>query len=308
MISIAGERVNPLSDFIFLKALGERGAEPELKAFLGEILKKTGRYPISHLELVSKHLIPSEIRRGKSCVLDIHAAVDGASADIEVQLGNQGDLVRRMLFYASRLYTINSAAGEKYQDFPDVIVISIIDFEVSSSPNFHNTYHFRNDDTGELFSGVIELHVIEMPKFRRLAKKDMNNPLHQWLMFFDEHTDEFTLKNIIDMNTEIKETNKRIMHAVSTPEALTWFYDKKAAEWNYNTDMANAKEQGKEEGVGIGKELGKEIGKIETRNENILNFFQLGIPVEKIAEGVKLPLSEVLAITSNANRQYSFAQ
>jgi hypothetical protein len=126
-------------------------------------------------------------------------------------------------------------------------------------------------------------------------------------MFFDEHTDEFTLKNIIDMNTEIKETNKRIMHAVSTPEALTWFYDKKAAEWNYNTDIAKAEEKGEKRGEKRGEERGEKRGEEKKELELIIKFFQGGFPADKIAETVGRPLSEVLAITSNANR-YSFAQ
>jgi hypothetical protein len=74
-------------------------------------------------------------------------------------------------------------------------------------------------------------------------------------------------------------------------DALDLYYRRKVAEWNYNTDIAKAREKGQKASERKGEKR-KEL-------ELIINFFRLGIPVEKIAAGVKLPLSDVLSIISS---------
>ena len=56
---------------------------------------------------------------------------------------------------------------------------------------FHTKFHLWEDTERYKLTDAIEIHFIEMVRFRKLAKKDLiNDPLHRWLTYFDEQTDE----------------------------------------------------------------------------------------------------------------------
>jgi hypothetical protein len=63
-------------------------------------------------------------------------------------------------------------------------------------------------------------------------------------------------------------------------DALDLYYRRKVAEWNYNTDIAKAREK--------------------IRNEIMFQMFQDGLPPDQIAKFVKIPPSEVLSIRASS--------
>jgi predicted transposase/invertase (TIGR01784 family) len=186
-------RLNPLNDFLFMKYMGEEGDEEQLLAFLNVVLHKTGNDGIVSVKILDTRL-SADIIGNKSTVLDVRAEMDnGTKVNIEVQLRDVGNMDRRSLFYWSREYVKGIQAGDDYIDLPRVITVNIIDAELLSIDEVHASFHLWEDTHRDyMLTDILEIHFIDMVKFRRLKKKDIeHNRLHRWLTFFDKRTQKF---------------------------------------------------------------------------------------------------------------------
>ena len=62
-----------------------------------------------------------------------------------------------------------------------------------------------------VLTDVIEVHFINMVKFRRQETKDIvNNGLERWLTFFDQNTPEEVLEEVIKMDSVIQKTVRKM--------------------------------------------------------------------------------------------------
>lgn len=302
MTAYNGDKINPLNDYAFLKALGEPGAEDQLRCFLDQILKKTRRGPITRLEILNKHLNAANILHGKACIFDVDAIADGARVNIEVQLTDRGGTVQRALFNWSTLFAHDIQEGEPYTALPEVIVINILGYTFPKDDNdadFHNSYHLCNDKNGVPLANTMEVHIVAMTKFDIYPDKDYTDLFQQWLMFLNPNTDEVTLNKILTMNPQIKQTYDRLRTAMQDPEEYKIYL----RQVKYQKDMATALATGEQRG----RLTGEQEGRMKERIETILALFRAGDPVEKIAAVVRRSVDEVQEIIRRNGAYYQSA-
>ena len=199
-------RLNPLNDYLFFKVMGEKGDEPQLLGFLNAVLGRSGREPIESLEIAENTSFEKDFIDGKSCILDVLAILqDGTKVNIEVQLSNKYNMERRSLFYWSKVYSKSLKKGKDYRALPNVIAINIVDFDYLPGENFHACFHLREDaDPSIILSPVLEIHFVNMVKWRRQREKDLAVPLHRWLTWFDEKSPPELIEEVLSMDTAIK--------------------------------------------------------------------------------------------------------
>ncbi|WP_157078687.1 Rpn family recombination-promoting nuclease/putative transposase, partial [Methanobrevibacter filiformis] len=126
-----GERFNPLNDYLFLEYMGKQGDEEQLLSFLNAVLTRTNNDVLTSIEIVENTEITPDVLGDKSCVLDVRAkTADGTKIEIEVQLANEYNMIKRLLYYWSREFVVNLDSGDKYQELPKVIAIGILDFSL----------------------------------------------------------------------------------------------------------------------------------------------------------------------------------
>jgi hypothetical protein len=78
-------RLRILNDLAFQKALGEKGDEPQLFAFLNAVLERIGKNSLQSVEIMEGKDIAAETAGGKSGRLDVPAKLaSGAKVNIEV--------------------------------------------------------------------------------------------------------------------------------------------------------------------------------------------------------------------------------
>lgn len=113
----------------------------------------------------------------------------GELINIEMQLSNQNNMMKRTLFYWSRLYSFQLERGKGYHTLLPTITINICDFTLFDTPHYHSTYHLYEDTTKERLApqdDVLEIHFIEMRKFIKLWRKEKLDPfddiLVRWLL------------------------------------------------------------------------------------------------------------------------------
>jgi predicted transposase/invertase (TIGR01784 family) len=261
-----------LNDFVFLKCFGEKGREEQLTALLNAVLRRTGKKRIVSLEIIENKELPAEITGGKLSKLDVRAVLqDGTRVDIEVQLKNEYNMDKRSLRYWALEYSRSITEGQDYIEMPPVIVINILDFAYIPLDDFHTSFHIYEDRHKEyMLTDALEMHFIEMVKWRKLKEKDLNNPLHRWMVYFDEQSPAELVEEAVKMDTAIQATEDKMAMIMRDP-ALLHAYDMfEQARIDYKMGMQGARQEGEQEGE---RKRAVEIAK---------NLKAMGIAIEQI--------------------------
>ena len=273
---MAIERLNPLNDYIFLKIMGEKGDEDQLLAFLNAVLKRPEKQ-LQSIEIIESKAFPADIIGGKSCVLDVRAVYEDSNrVNIEVQLRDLGNMERRSLYYWSREFTKGLSAGQEYEETPNVIAINIVDYMFQFDiPDFHTTFHIWEDKYKDIkLTDALEIHFIEMVKFRSLEERDIqNDPLHRWLIYLDKGSPQELIEEAIKMDIGIQKADTKL-RIISQDEETRRIYEmREKALSDWTSGVNHARREGKQEG--------KQEGRLEER-QKILKMLKSGKSLEEI--------------------------
>lgn len=222
-------KVKPLNDFIFKKLFGEKGNEDILIAFINAVLKRTKKEKIVELEIIDNKQLTKELILDKTGIIDVRAKTSkGENIDIEVQLTDQGNMDKRTLFYWGKMYLENIKQGQDYTSLEKVITINILDFEFLGTESYQSSFHLWEDiEKDYMLTDVVEIHFLELPKFRKKKDKDYReNAIERWLMFLEKDISETTLKELISLDTAIEKAEQKIEYLSSDEETMRIYYDR----------------------------------------------------------------------------------
>lgn len=119
--------LSPKLDVVFQALFGEVGNERITKDFLESILKKK----IEKIDLSKNLILRKEFKDDKLGILDILAELDGKeNCNIELQIVDRKNIIERILYYWSKLYSRQIRSGEDYELLEKTIVILITNFKV----------------------------------------------------------------------------------------------------------------------------------------------------------------------------------
>jgi predicted transposase/invertase (TIGR01784 family) len=280
-VPMTNERLNPLNDYLFLKIMGEKGDEEQLCAFLNAVLGRKGPDALESVEIIENKRINAVVAGDKSSILDVRARTSaGELADIEVQLRNMGNMDRRSLFYWSLEFSRGLEAGQDYRETPDVIAINIVNYEfLPQVPVFHTSFHIWEDRYREvLLTEALEIHFIEMVKFRREREKDLeHDPLQRWLTWFDRESPHGLVEEVIKMDAGIQKAEKKLTYVSQDKEALRAYQMRELALSDWTSGLNYAREKGIQEGM----------------LKAAANLKRRGLPIDQIAEDTGLSVEDI---------------
>jgi predicted transposase/invertase (TIGR01784 family) len=268
-------RINPLNDIAFQKAFGEKGDEEQLIAFLNSSLAGIDRPAIQSVDIQEAKDLPPVTLEGKLGRLDVLAVLtDGSKVDIEVQRENEHNFVERSLCYWAMNYFRSIHSGDDYAKLVPVICLNILDFGLIDLPDYHTSFHIY-EDTHKAFklTDKLELHFLNMVKFRKLKEKDMADPLQRWLTYFDEHSPESLIKEVINMDAAIGKVQEKLDWISADDDTYRRYLSLEKARLDYNSGMNWARKEGI---LTVAK-----------------NFKKLGEPLDRIAQATGLPVEEI---------------
>lgn len=274
-----------------MKYMGEEGDEEQLLAFLNAVLQKTGRNGIVAVKILGNRNLSAEIKGDKASVLDVRAVMnDGTKVNIEVQLQTVGNMAKRSLYYWCREYIKGIRSGKDYSQLPRVIAINILGSELFPVDAMHTSFHLWEDSLKDfMLTDVLEIHFIDMVKYRHLKEKDIeHNDLHRWLAFFDKNTNKETIEKITAMDTAIEKALRKISQVLQDEDMLRLYHSREMAEMDYNSGMNHARREGMQQGIAIGEQ--------KVQAKYVSKLFQKGMSVKDIAELADLPEEEVDSI------------
>lgn len=279
------ELLKPKIDVVF-HALIRKGNERIAKS----IIKATTKEKIEKVELDNDRYLVGKYPEEKLGIVDLKATLDnGTICDIEIQLADNKDTAERFLYYWSRIYSSQLRKGDDYGKLNKVIGIIIIDYELEKTKEVNklNTkWKIKEVSTGKEIelTDVLELHIIEIPKAKKMLQKEPNNELAQWGMFINNPNESEV--------SQIMEKNKEIEEAMNELEKIS-----KDRELRRVAELREKAIRDEKNGLRHAREEGKEEGKVEGIKETAVKIAQSlkkeNFTTEKIAELTGLTVQEI---------------
>lgn len=176
--------MNLKNDIIFSTFFSRKGNEEFLIDFL-EALLKIEINKIKIREEVNLERLAKDEKGGR---LDLQAELNnGIIINIELQIENRNNMENRTLLYGAKTIARETKRGADYKNIKQVIIISILDYEMLGFDEYVSETATVLDKHREyeVIKGI-KWYFIELPKFRK-AHPDMNEKLNQWLAFIDDY-------------------------------------------------------------------------------------------------------------------------
>jgi predicted transposase/invertase (TIGR01784 family) len=175
--------INPKTDFAFKKIFGSEQSKDILISFLNGMLYE-GKSVILDLEIVNPYQVP-RIRGIKDTYLDVKAKITGdKTVIIEMQVLNVEGFEKRILYNASKAYSIQLETGKNYTLLNPVIALTITDFEMF--PHLErviNRFILKEKDfLVDYLTDDLELVFVELPKFHKPLEQ-LESLTDKWIYF-----------------------------------------------------------------------------------------------------------------------------
>ena len=202
------KRYPPKMDIVFQAIFGEVGSENITKDFLEKILKRK----IEKISLDKNPILRRELKDDKLGVLDIVTELDGKEkCNIEMQLIDKNNIIERMLYYWSKMYTRQIKAGDDYNKLEKTIVILIADFNIKGleEVEYHSTWKIIETNSVKklILTDKFELDIIELSKIK--GRENEKDQLLDWLVFLENPESERVARKM-EENENLKEAVEKL--------------------------------------------------------------------------------------------------
>ncbi|WP_238916295.1 Rpn family recombination-promoting nuclease/putative transposase [Clostridium sp. YIM B02555] len=264
--------LDPKNDVVFQKLFGIKAHKHILISFLNSILRLEGRNAIKDVEFEEKHLDISLIASEKLSILDLHVTTEtNMSINVEIQLINQYNMIKRTIFYMSKMLLSQLKKGEDYSCLNRTVTINILNFNYLDGESYIKRYGLFEKTSKKSLTDLLEYIFIELPKFTEV-NKDYNNKLHKWLIFLSNPTGK-EIEKFMKTDGEIKEAMDVLYKISGDKEAIMLAEMREKAIMDEQSRLNGARKEGKAE------------GKIEGLKEAILeNLNEIGNVPEDLIE------------------------
>ena len=280
--------LDPKMDFVFKNIFGSEKNPNILISFLNATLKPKDL--ITSVEIKNTDLNKGYIE-DKFSRLDVKATTSNNEIiNIEIQLKNEYNMIKRSLYYWSKLYSEQLNEGEDYSILKRTICINILNFKYLKTRKFHSGYRLKEIYSNEELTDVAEVHFIEIPKLEEGSdEKDM---LVAWIEFLKDPESEKvrSLEMSID---EIRQAKDELIR-MSNDDTQRELYEMRAKTLKDKISALNeAERKGIQKGMKEGMQKGIEKGAKEKAFEIAKSMINIGLDNETISKATGLDLSEI---------------
>ncbi|WP_252229718.1 Rpn family recombination-promoting nuclease/putative transposase [Clostridium sp. ZBS15] len=240
--------LDPKVDFVFKNIFGSEKNPQILISFLNATLKPVEK--ISKVEIkgvdIEKHFIEDKYSR-----LDIKAITDkNEIINVEIQLKNEHNMIKRSMYYLSKMYEEQLAEGEDYSKLERTVCINILNFKYLKTDKFHTGYRLKEIESNEELTDIIEMHFIEIPKLQ--DDSDEKDMLVAWTEFLKDPESE-KVRNLEMSIKEIREAKDELIK-MSNNSKQREIYEMRAKILKDKVSALNkARQEGIEQGIKEGQ-------------------------------------------------------
>src|SRR3712207_3349902 len=246
--------LSPKVDFVFKKIFGNEKHPEILISFLNAVMKPVN--PIKKVKINNSDIEKEHIE-DKYSRLDIKATTDtGEQINIEIQVKNEYNMIRRSLYYWSKMYEGQINEGDNYNKLSKTVCINILDFKYLKNDRFHNGYRLKEITTNEELTDVEEIHFIELPKMRESNEnEEVTDMLEAWIKFINNPSSKIVQKLEMDVE-EIKQAKEELIRLSGDKKEVELYEQRKFAILDRVSDLENAEQKGLKKGkIEVAKNL-----------------------------------------------------
>ncbi len=283
-ITYEGQELLPVTSDIVFKAIFSADENRELLAdLLNSYLDITPVSP-DEIEIVSpeNHRMYAQDKLSR---LDLRIRTkNNEHIDIEIQVVDHKDMVRRSLYYTALLYTQQMKKGMGYKEVGRAVSLNIVCYTINDESEYVNRYCMTNRVSKAELTDAMEMVFVELPKAAG-AQDEERRAL--WTAFLSADSEEELMK--LSQKSEMIAKAVKKLKYVSADEVLRYEYDmKRKAELDEGHRLAVARREGIEEGEADGLKKGAiEIAR------RLLNA---GNDADMVSEMTGLSIKEVRAL------------
>jgi len=297
-------------DFAFKQIFGSERNKSLTIVFLNAILLRTGRNTIKEVMFINQE-IGGEHKEDKQSRLDIVVKTQNEEfINIEIQLANKNDMLKRTLFYWSRLYNSQLQKGKGYHTLNPTITINICDFTLfKDNDHYHSTYHLYEDtklQRVQKADEVLEIHFIEMNKFLKTWLMEELNPIEdilaKWLLLLGmvDGRKQKVYEDIYKVLEELAMKDNHLREAFEAweelsqdPESIIAYQSRVKYIIDEAATIEDAKYHAEQVGIEKGIQQGMKKGKQEGMREIAKKMIAKGNSNEEIVELTNLTIQEI---------------
>jgi predicted transposase/invertase (TIGR01784 family) len=176
-----------------------------LISFLNGILY-AGQSTIQDLTILDPYQSP-KILGIKSSYLDVKAQLNNGSwVIIEMQVLNVTGFEKRVLYNATKTYSLQLKKGDKYGVLNPVIALTITDFEMFDNITTPISRFVLKEKTSlvDYLTSDLELVFVELPKFKT-SLSDLETLTDKWIYFLQNARDLSVVPETMGVVTEIQQ-------------------------------------------------------------------------------------------------------
>ncbi len=278
-------------DVVFQMLFGEVGSEKITQDFLSAILKEK----IETISLDQNIVLRRELPKGKMGIVDVLAKInDNEFCNVEMQMADKKNMIKRMLYYWARQYAKEIGKKEEYKELKRTIVVLIANFEFDKLRELgvHSRWKIIEEERRKIvLTEDLEFNIIEVPKMYK-EKQARDEKLIEWLKFL-ENPESKEVQGYMKKNENMKEAREKL-DKMSKDEKVRKMaelrqkalMDEREAEYTgYSNGLEDGIKQGMKQGLeqGIGQGYREIAKKMKGKGKDINEIIELtGLSKEEI--------------------------
>lgn len=278
------EKMSNHLDLVVKRIFGNENNPRILISFLNAVIKPKDL--IQSVQIMNND-IDKESIEDKFSRLDIKAKTNkNELINIEIQIKDEHNMIKRSLYYWSKMFEGQLTEGQKYDTLAKTICINILNFKCLKTKEAHSIYRLKEINTNEELTDLQEIHFIELPKLPK--NEEIKDVFDAWMEFIENPISN-KLQKVEMTIQEIKEAKNELLRLSANDKERMKYEDRRAA----LLDKVSALENAEEKGIEIGKEIGKKEGEKNKAIEVAKNSLKAGLDIDTISSITGLDKNEI---------------
>ena len=278
------EKMSNHLDLVVKRIFGNENNPRILISFLNAVIKPKDL--IQSVQIMNND-IDKESIEDKFSRLDIKAKTNkNELINIKIQIKDEHNMIKRSLYYWSKMFEGQLTEGQKYDTLAKTICINILNFKCLKTKEAHSIYRLKEINTNEELTDLQEIHFIELPKLPK--NEEIKDVFDAWMEFIENPISNKLQKAEMTIQ-EIKEAKNELLRLSANDKERMKYEDRRAA----LLDKVSALENAEEKGIEIGKEIGKKEGEKNKAIEVAKNSLKAGLDIDTISSITGLDKNEI---------------